>query len=122
MIYRRVTKEDLPKIEKMLRDHGIEHDLSRTPFLGFVAVNDVGDLVGFIYTYSVFLIEPFICENPTAGVKLYYKMEGAISALNGNVIIAHVKSEDEKLDTEIRRAGFQEMNKADYKIFIKTGG
>lgn len=120
MIYRRIQQSDYPQVQKMLHEHSIVYETANKPLLGFVAIGDSGELVGFIFAHQCLMIEPFVVENATAGVKLNYMMEGAISALGVGISIAHIKNENEKLDQEIRRAGFQEIDTTVYKLFKKV--
>ncbi len=105
MIYRRVKKEDLPKIEDLCIKSGVKYD-GRAPFVGFVAEGDSGELVGFIFAHQAVIIEPFISESDTAAVKLYYMMEGALSAVGTENIIAHTRNSNEKLASELKKVGF----------------
>jgi len=120
MIYRRIQQSDYPQVQKMLHEHSIVYETANKPLLGFVAIGDSGELVGFIFAHQCLMIEPFVVENATAGVKLNYMMEGAISALGVGISIAHIKNENEKLDQEIRRTGFQEIDTTVYKLFKKV--
>jgi len=120
MIYRRVNLEtDSMKIKELLEKHGIRYD-NRVPLLGFVAVSEPEDeIIGFIYAHQCALIEPFVCENSTAGVKLNFLMEGALSALGFKATISHIKSEDQKLENEIIKAGYREIFRNGFKLFKK---
>ena len=116
MIYRRWKETDAPKIKEMLRRHDIKFDM-RQPFVGWVAETEGGDLQGIILSHACALIEPFVCDNPTIGVKLYNRMMGSLSALNCKITLAHVRTSNEKLHHEMERVGFQEIRPEDFKIF-----
>ena len=120
MTYRRVRKEDLPKIQEMCAELNVEYDIERTPLIGFVAVGDEGQLIGFVFAHAVALIEPFISKNPTAAVKLQSQIEGAISALNFQTVLAHIGNSNEKMTSEIVRAGYELIDKRDYSFYKKV--
>ena len=115
MIYRRILDSDKEKILEMCENKNIKYD-GRKPLVGFVAVGDNGELVGFILAHSAVLLEPFICDNPTAAVKLYYKMDGALDVLNVQTVLAHIKDENDKLKSELPRLGFTEIDSS-YTMF-----
>ena len=116
MIYRRWKATDVPKIKEMLRKHDIKYDAG-VPFVGFIAETEQGELQGFILAHACALIEPFVCDNPTIGVKLYNRMMGALSALNSKVTLAHVRTSNEKLHVEMERVGFKQIPPEDFRIF-----
>ncbi len=119
MTYRRIKKSDYPQIKRLCEKHGVQYDLSIVPLLGFVAVTESDEVVGFIFAHAVSMIEPFISENPTVAVKLHSRMEGALSALNMKTIIAHIRKNDEKLQVELLRSGYTTIAH-DRKLYKKT--
>ena len=120
MVYRRVEKKDYPQIKDMIERYGISYDMEKIPAIGFVAIGNSGELVGFIFAHTCMLIEPFICDNQTSAVKLNFMMEGIIQHLKVPFTLAHIKSADEKFETEVKRAGYEEVVNADYKVFKKV--
>jgi len=120
MVYRRVMQEDLPKIAELCLRNSIDFDIEKIPTIGFVAVGEEGDLIGVVFAYTCALIEPFISINPTAAVKLHSMIEGATSAIGLPILIAHVKASNEKLNTEMIRAGFDKIDAIDYSLYKKV--
>ena len=115
MIYRRIVEEDYPQIAELCVAHNVTYN-GEKPFIGFVGVNDEGKVVGFILTHQVMMIEPFISESDTVAVKLYYMMEGALSTLGAQNVIAHTRRSNEKLVGELHRVGFSQIS-SEYSLF-----
>lgn len=118
MTYRRVQIEDLPKIKELCQKSGIQFDM-RKPLVGFVAVGDSGELIGFVFAHQCALIEPFVCLNPTASVKLNSMIEGAVSALGIETKIVHVPDSNKKLNAEVVRSGYSKIDPVDFTLYKK---
>lgn len=104
--YRRILESDLPKICDMCSKHSILYD-GRKPLIGFVAEDtDSGNLIGFILAHSAVLLEPFIAEHKASAVKLFHQMEGALSVLGAENLLAQISGENEVLSREIVKVGF----------------
>jgi len=119
MIYRRVQSEDIPKVIELCKRQGVTYDVTHKPLIGFVAVGDEGELIGFVFAHTCALIEPFVCINPTASVKLHARMEGALSALGYTTQLIHIPTDNEKLNAEAVRSGFVPVDPVDFTILKK---
>jgi hypothetical protein len=119
MTYRRVQSEDIPKIIELCKRQGIVYETTKKPLIGFVAVGDEGELIGFVFAHHCALIEPFVCINPTASVKLHARMEGALSALGYETQLIHIPADNDKLNAEAVRSGFSRVDSIDYTILKK---
>ena len=119
MIYRRVQIQDMQKIRDLCTRQGIAYDTEKSPLIGFVAVGDEGELIGFVFAHQCALVEPFVCINPTASVKLHAYMEGALSALGFTTQLIHIPVDNEKLNAEVLRSGFTRVDNIDFNILKK---
>lgn len=122
MQYRRTRPSDRPKIHKMLENANLKYD-GREPLIGFVAEGDKeeddGKLIGVSYVHKAAIIDPFICENALAAIKLFYGTQFAISALDFNTVVVQVNAANTKLLDELTRLGFSRVESG-YAIFKKV--
>ena len=116
MIYRRIKADDYVKVVDFCKKHSINYD-GRTPFIGFLAI-DGSEVHGIIFSHNVALIEPFIAEESNVALKLFYLMEGALSATNTQIIAAYVNGGNNKLIKETGKVGFVQLNNQ-YTLFKK---
>lgn len=119
MNYRRVQSSDIPQVIELCKRQGVIYDTNKPPLIGFVAVGDEGELIGLVFAYHCALIEPFVCINPTASVKLHARMEGALSALGYTTQLIHIPTDNEKLNAEAMRSGFTRVDSIDFNILKK---
>jgi hypothetical protein len=120
MIYRRIRPADSTEVNRLCQEHNIEFDIHSTPpLLGFVA-EDSNDhkIIGVALSHQVALIEPFISDNPTTAVKLFYQLTGGLSAINLDTTIAHIANDNKKLADELERLGFKKINNK-YSLYKK---
>lgn len=122
MIYRRTRPADRIDVRKLCTENGLTFD-EREPLVGFVAEdeNTGADirLRGFSFIHKAAIIDPFICKNPMAAMKLFYMSEGAISVLDLSTIVVQVNRANKSLAYELKCLGFTEVD-AKYKVFKKV--
>jgi len=122
MEYRRTRPSDRLQIEEILNHNGLKYD-RREPLIGFVAEGEKegedGKLIGVSYVHKAAIIDPFICSNPLAAMKLFYQTQGAISAMDFSNVIVQINAENKKLLDELPRLGFIRVE-SKYAIFKKA--
>jgi hypothetical protein len=123
MIYRASRPSDRIDIRKMCKDEGLHFD-EREELFGVVAEDDLerqddSRLVGFSMVHKAAIIDPFICRNELAALKLFYMTEGAIMMTGLPVIVVQVNSANEKLLKELPRLGFA-PTESNYVVYKKV--
>lgn len=68
MTIREATPEDIPRINELAEKYGLS-----VPYDGktVIAESNSGKIEAFVNVRPVFMIEPFVCENPLTGAKLW---------------------------------------------------
>jgi len=118
MIYRRTRPSDRIDVKSIIEKSNLFYD-GREPLIGFVAIGREDKLEGVSYAHQAAIIDPFICTEPMAAMKLFCMTAGALSALNLDTVIVQVSESNKRLTEELKRLGFKKVEER-YAIFKKT--
>ena len=119
MKYLRTRPSDRIQIRELFKEYNLEYD-DREPLIGFCAKDEKTlQIFGAAYAHKAAIIDPFICEQPLAALKIFMQTMGALSALDYHNVIVQVSAANTKLVEDMGRLGFEKVT-SDYVIFKKV--